>query len=74
MTVHELGPYLRKHWFELREALLLGTYQPQPVKQVNIPRPGGGTRKLGVPTAVDPLIQQAVLQVLQPEWDKTFSE
>lgn len=74
MTVEELGPYLREHWPDLREALLAGTYKPQPVKRVNIPKPGGGTRKLGVPTAVDRLIQQAVLQVLQPEWDKTFSK
>jgi hypothetical protein len=55
MTVEELGPYLREHWPELREALLAGTYEPQPVKRVNIPKPGGGTRKLGVPTAVDRL-------------------
>jgi RNA-directed DNA polymerase len=74
MTVEELGPYLREHWTELREALLEGTYQPQPVKRVNIPKPGGGVRKLGVPTAVDRLIQQAFLQVLQPRWDRTFSE
>ena len=74
MTVEELGPYLSEHWSELREALLTGTYQPQPVKRVNIPKPGGGTRKLGVPTAVDRLVQQAVLQVLQPQWDRTFSE
>jgi RNA-directed DNA polymerase len=73
MTVQELGPYLREHWPKLREVLLAGTYEPQPVKRVNIPKPGGGTRKLGVPTAVDRLIQQAVLQVLQPKWDKTFS-
>lgn len=73
MTVKELGPYLQAHWPEVREALLSGVYEPQPVKRVNIPKPGGGTRKLGVPTAVDRLIQQAVLQVLQPEWDPTFS-
>jgi len=53
MTVEELGSYLREHWTELREALLEGTYVPQPVKRVNIPKPGGGVRKLGVPTAVD---------------------
>lgn len=73
MTVKELGPYLQEHWPEVREALLSGVYEPQPVKRVNIPKPGGGTRKLGVPAAVDRLIQQAVLQVLQPEWDPTFS-
>ena len=74
MTVEELGPYLRERWTELRKALLEGTYRPQPVKRVNIPKPGGGVRKLGVPTAVDRLVQQAFLQVLQPEWDPTFSE
>jgi RNA-directed DNA polymerase len=74
LSVEELGPYLREHWIELREALLEGTYAPRPVKRVNIPKPGGGVRKLGVPTAVDRLIQQAVLQVLQPQWDGTFSE
>ncbi len=74
MTVQELGPYLREHWPEVRETLLAGTYEPQPVKRVNIPKPGGGTRKLGVPTALDRLIQQAVLQVLQPQWDPTFSK
>lgn len=74
MTVKELEPYLREHWPELRKALLAGAYRPQPVKRVNIPKPGGGTRKLGVPTAVDRLIQQAVLQVLQPEWDQRFSK
>ncbi len=72
MTVEELEPYLREHWSELREALLSGTYHPQPVKRVNIPKPGGGTRKLGVPTAVDRLVQQAVLQVLQPNGTGRF--
>lgn len=74
MTVKELGAYLQEDWPELREALLAGTYEPQPVRRVNIPKPGGGSRKLGVPTAVDRLIQQGVLQVLQPEWDPTFSQ
>jgi retron-type reverse transcriptase len=56
MTGKELGAYLQEHWPELREALLAGTYEPQPVRRVNIPKPGGGSRKLGVPTAVDRLI------------------
>jgi RNA-directed DNA polymerase len=73
-TVEELPGYLREHWPQIREALLAGTYRPQPVKRVEIPKPGGGVRQLGVPTVVDRFIQQALLQVLQPEWDKTFSE
>jgi RNA-directed DNA polymerase len=74
MTVEELPGYLGEHWPQIREALLAGTYRPQPVKRVEIPKPGGGVRKLGVPTVVDRFIQQALLQVLQLEWDKTFSE
>jgi len=74
MTVDELPGYLKGHWPAIREQLMSGTYKPQPVKRVEIEKPGGGVRKLGVPTAVDRLIQQAVLQVLQPRWDPTFSE
>jgi len=74
LTVEELPGYLREHWPRIRAALLAGTYQPQPVKRVEIPKPGSGVRKLGIPTGLDRFIQQAVLQVLQPEWDKTFSE
>jgi RNA-directed DNA polymerase len=74
MRVHELTEYLRDHWPEIREQLLSGEYRPQPVDRVEIPKPGGGMRKLGVPTVVDRLIQQAILQVLQPRWDPTFSE
>ena len=74
MTVEELRDDLKESWPEIREGLLSGTYKPQPVKRVEIPKPGGGVRKLGVPTVMDRLIQQAVLQVLQPLWDPTFSE
>lgn len=74
MTIDEATDYLREHWPALWAALLNGTYQPQPVKRAEIPKPGGGIRKLGVPCVVDRLIQQAVLQVLQQRWDPTFSE
>jgi RNA-directed DNA polymerase len=74
MTVDELSDYLRKHWPEIREQLLSGTYKPQPVLRVEIPKPAGGVRKLGIPVVVDRWIQQAVLQVLQGIWDGTFSE
>ncbi len=64
----------RGPWPSIRSRLLEGTYQPQPVKRVEIPKPDGGVRKLGVPCVVDRLIQQALLQVLQEQWDPTFSE
>lgn len=73
MTVEALEGYLKQHWPAIREQLLLGTYTPQPVKRVEIPKPDGGVRKLGIPTALDRFIQQAVLQVLQHRWDRTFS-
>ncbi len=74
MTVDELAPYLRAHWPGLREALLAGTYQPQAVRRHQIPKVGGGARQLGIPTVLDRFIQQALLQVLQPQFDPTFSE
>jgi RNA-directed DNA polymerase len=74
MTIDDATIYLREHWPSIRSQLLDGTYQPQPVKRVEIPKPDGGVRKLGVPCVVDRLIQQAVLQVLQERWDPTFSE
>jgi RNA-directed DNA polymerase len=75
MTVRELPEYLKQQWPAIREQLLRGTYQPQPVKRVEIDKPdGGGVRKLGVPTVLDRFIQQAVLQVLQRRWDRTFSD
>jgi RNA-directed DNA polymerase len=75
MTVDELPGYLQQHWLEIREQLLKGTYQPQPVRRVEIEKPdGGGMRKLGIPTTLDRLVQQAVMQVLQRQWDPTFSD
>ena len=74
MTIDAARDYLREHWPSIRSQLLDGTYQPQPVKRVEIPKPDGGVRKLGVPCVVDRLVQQAVLQVLQAQWDPTFSE
>ena len=74
MTVDDLTGYLKQHWLNIREQLLSGTYQPQPVRRVEIPKPDGGMRKLGIPTVLDRLIQQAVMQVLQSSWDHTFSE
>jgi RNA-directed DNA polymerase len=74
MTIDDTRGHLREHWPDIRSQLLAGTHQPQPVKRVEIPKPGGGTRKLGVPCVVDRLIQQALLQVLQARWDDTFSK
>jgi RNA-directed DNA polymerase len=74
MTVEERTPYLKEHWPRVKQALLEGTSQPQPVKRVEVPKPQGGGRKLGVPTVVDRCIQQAVRQVLQAEGDPPFSD
>jgi RNA-directed DNA polymerase len=74
MTVDDLGAYLKTHWPTIRAALLAGTYVPQPVRRTELPKPGGGTRNLGIPTVLDRFIEQALLQVLQEEWDPTFSE
>jgi len=74
MTVEDLPIYLAMEWEAIRGQLLAGTYQPQPVKRKEIPKPGGGMRQLGIPTVLDRFIQQCLLQVLQPRFDPTFSQ
>ena len=74
MSVSELPEHLKRQWPELRLSLLEGRYKPQPVRRVNISKPGGGTRQLGIPTVTDRFIQQATMQVLQNQWEPTFSD
>ena len=74
MTVGGITDYLKQHWLAIRERLLNGTYEPKPVKRVEIPKPDGGVRMLGIPSVLDRFIQQAVMQVLQRQWDRTFSD
>ena len=73
-TVLCTGEHLETEWPDIRARLLDGSYRPEPVRRVGIPKPGGGTRELGIPSVVDRLIQQALLQVLKPLIDPTFSE
>jgi RNA-directed DNA polymerase len=74
MTVEQLSGYLKYHWPTLKQQLQTGTYCPQPVKRVSIPKPNGEARHLGIPTVIDRFIQQALLQILQQDWDDGFSE
>lgn len=74
MRVEALPEYLKTHWPKIRQQLLDGIYEPKAVRHVDIPKPDGSKRGLGIPTVLDRLIQQAVLQVLQPQIDETFSE
>src|ERR1700746_3993633 len=74
ITVKRLPGILKARWPEIEDQLLRGRYQPQPVRRVKIPKPAGGTRNLGIPTVIDRVIQQAVLQRVQPRWNPTFSE
>lgn len=74
MTVRALRPWLHEHWPRVKEELLEGRYKPSPVRKVEIPKPGGGVRQLGIPTVLDRLIQQAMLQVMQPVFDPEFSD
>jgi RNA-directed DNA polymerase len=74
LTIEQAPEFLKTHWSRIRQELLDGTYRPQAVRRVEIPKPAGGMRELGIPTVVDGLIQQALLQILQPLIDPTFSE
>ena len=74
MSVDALPDYLRQHWLSIREQLLTASYQPSPVREVSLPKPGGGVRLLGIPTVLDRFIAQAVLQVVSPLFDPDFSE
>src|SRR5947209_16803006 len=74
LTVIGIKDYLKQYWPAIREQLLNGTYEPKPVRRVEIAKPDGGVRKLGIPTVLDRFIQQAVMQVLQRQWDRTFSD
>ena len=74
ITIDDFPAYLKEHWPEIKRKLLDGTYKPSPVKRVEIPKRAGGKRPLGIPTVLDRVIQQAILQVLQPIFDSGFSE
>ena len=73
MEVEQLRKHLRGHWAEIKEQILNGSYEPRPVRRVDIPKPGGGTRRLGIPTVLDRLIQQAIHQILSLLWEEGFS-
>lgn len=73
-TIEETGEYLQKHWYEIKDKLLEGKYKPSPVRRIEIPKENGGVRKLGIPTVQDRIIQQAIVQIITPYCEKTFSD
>ena len=74
MTVEAMYAHLKEHYGELVQSISKGSYKPEPVKRVNIPKPDGGQRKLGIPTAIDRMVQQAISQILTPIFEKKFSD
>ena len=72
MTVDKLPDFLKQHWPKIKRQLAEGTYRPKPVLRVEIPKPDGSKRKLGIPAVLDRLIQQAIAQIMQEEWDSKF--
>ncbi|MED4046515.1 group II intron reverse transcriptase/maturase, partial [Priestia aryabhattai] len=74
VSTEQLRDYIREHWLTIKEQIMKGTYKPSPVRRVEIPKTDGGVRLLGIPTVIDRLIQQAILQVLTPIFDPHFSE
>ena len=74
VTVQELKEYMRENWNSIKEQIRARTYKPQPVKRVEIPKPNGGVRKLGIPTVIDRVIEQAITQILIPIFEPIFSD
>lgn len=74
MTIEDTEKYLKTHWYEIKDKLIEGTYKPKPVRKVEIPKESGGVRTLGIPTVIDRIIQQGIVQIIQPVFEEIFSE